>query len=117
MRGDGGSLTGAGPVAVRVTGGVRVRGLPPSSSPRTNTPVTIAATSTAAAAVRAAAFPRPPVAVPGPGPGAPTAGPKPTGSGARRCSVQAAPSHHRSWCGADGSRYQPGGGVMLIPAL
>lgn len=123
---DAGSLPGAGAVAVSVTGGVRVRGLPSSSSPSTNTPVTIAATSTAAAAVTATALPRPPVPVPGPGSGPgpgpgtgvpPTAGPYPTGPGARRCSVQAVPSHQRSWCGADGSRYQPGGGVMLIPAL
>lgn len=40
-----------------------------------------------------------------------------TVSGARMCSVHLVPSHQRSTCGAEGSGYQPGGGVMLIRAL
>lgn len=124
--GEGSALVGADDVGV---GAVCVCGSP-SSPLRTTAPVTIAATSTTAAAVRAIAFARPE-------PPEPPETPVPSGtvgvegvncgcaygcwgvvaSGERRCSVQAVPSHQRSTCGAEGSRYHPGGGVMLIPAL
>ncbi len=120
----GGSPAGAAPVET-VPGGGPASAAPPPSSPRTSAPVTIAATRTAAAAVTATALPRPVPTADGAGPpvnsgtvgcGGGTGG-CPAGSGARRCSVQAVPSHQRSRWGDDGSRYQPGGGVMLMRAL
>lgn len=117
-----GSL-GVGALAV---GAVRVWG-PSPPRPSSTAPVAMEATSTMPAAARATVLARRPGAAggrcgPAAGSGGSTGGPKACGAagvfcGCRRCSVHAAPSHHRSVGGAVGSGYQPGGGVMLIPAL
>jgi len=110
--GDGVSLTGGDTAVVGV---VAAAASPPPSSRRSRTaPVTIEATRTAPATESATALARP--EPPPPGDSGCVNGSW-GASGWRRWSVHAVPSHQRSTSGYDGSRYQPGGGVILIPAL